>query len=289
MSKVPVPQQDARDHEKSGIGLTLGAGGARGFAHILVLEALDELGVKPSLIAGTSMGAILGAAYACGMSGRDIRHYVTAMLRDRSDVMSRALRARTGSLRNMFRQGLNNPMLVDAEILLDLFWPENVPDHFEDLQIPFIAVATDYYGRKEAAFKDGLLAPAVAASMAIPGLVKPVQAMGLTLVDGGIVNPLPYDHLPRELFSVACDVTGGLLDNGRGTPPALEVTIGAVNIMQTAILAQKLKVQAPDVLVRPEIYGIRALDFFKAKEILKASEPIKDEIKRGLAAKLERQ
>ncbi|RFB78832.1 patatin-like phospholipase family protein [Methylovirgula sp. 4M-Z18] len=287
MSKVPVRHAKPERKGPTRIALALGGGGARGLAHILVIEALDELGLRPDIIAGTSMGAIVGAAYAAGMSGHDIRHHVATTMRDRADVMARVLRARVGTMRDMFRQGLNNPMLVDAEVLLDLFWPEIVPDRFEDLRIPFVAVATDFFGRKEAVFKDGLLAPAVAASMAIPGLLKPVHAMGLTLVDGGCVNPLPYDHLPRSMFSIACDVSGGLLEGGRGIPGALEATIGAVNIMQTAILAQKLKVHQPDLLVCPQLNGIRALDFFKTKEILKASEPIKDEIKRGLGARLE--
>src|SRR5271165_6908497 len=81
---------------RGGIALALGAGGARGLAHIEVLEALDELGVRPIAIAGCSMGAVIGAAYAAGLTGKDIRVHVLALLRNRTDLMARLLRARVG-------------------------------------------------------------------------------------------------------------------------------------------------------------------------------------------------
>ncbi|MEJ1939080.1 patatin-like phospholipase family protein, partial [Nostoc sp. NIES-2111] len=83
------------------IALALGGGGARGLAHIVALEVLDELGLKPSVIAGTSMGAIIGAAYAAGLAGRDIRAHVTEVLRDKNRAMARVLQARAGSFADM--------------------------------------------------------------------------------------------------------------------------------------------------------------------------------------------
>jgi NTE family protein len=278
--KGPPPQRPM-----GAIALALGSGGARGLAHIEVIEALDEMGVKPVAIAGCSIGAVIGAAYAAGISGKDIRAHVLALLRNRGDLMARLLRARVGRVSDLFTRGLSNPILIDAEIVLDLFWPERIPDTFEQLVLPMTVVATDYYGRREAVFRSGPLAPAVAGSMAIPGLIRPVEAEGMVLVDGGAVNPLPYAHLfATEAFVIACDVTGGPLDLGRRMPAPFEAMLGAAQIMQRSITAQMLKAQAPDLIVRPLIDNFRALDFFRAKDIMRAAEPVKSEIKRALEA-----
>ena len=271
-----------------GIGLALGAGGARGLAHIVVLEALDDLGVRPTAIAGASMGAIIGAAYAAGISGRDLRGHVLGLLRNRAQVIARLMRARVGRLSD-FLSGLGaNPVLIDGEIFLDLFWPNAVPDRFEELAIPFSAVATDYRGRREALFETGPLAPAVAGSMAIPGLVKPVEVDGLVLIDGGVTNPLPYRALMGRVETIiACDVTGGPVAEGRGVPQPYEAMLGAAQIMQGAVTAEMLRRAAPDILVRPAVQGFRALDFFHATRILAAAESTREEIKRGLAKGLE--
>src|SRR3954454_20120415 len=133
--------------------LALGAGGARGLAHIAVLEAFDELGVRPAAIAGASMGAVVGAAYAAGMPAHEIRRHVTHLLRDRASVMAALLAARVGRLTDVM-SGFGNPFLLDGERFLDRLWPEAVPERFEDLRLPFWAVATDYYAREEALFGD---------------------------------------------------------------------------------------------------------------------------------------
>jgi NTE family protein len=271
------------------VAVALGGGGARGLAHIAALEALDELGVRPVAIAGTSMGAIVGAAYAAGATGKDLRAYALSRLRDRAQVMARVLQARVGRIADLFSRGFGNPVLVDGEKLLDLFWPEIVPDAFEALGIPFQAVATDYFGRCEHRFESGPLVTAVAASMAIPGLVRPVLAGGRVYVDGGVVNPLPFEHLGADgAIVVAVDVTGGPGTEVRAAPESFEAMLGASQIMQGAIVAEKLKARAPDVLVRPAVDGFRGLDFFKTKAILLAAEPAKEQLKRDLAAILER-
>jgi NTE family protein len=269
------------------IGLALGAGGARGLAHILVLEVLDEFGLKPVSIAGTSMGAIIGAAYAAGVPGRDIRVYVVEALRDRARVMSRLLQARVGKITDIFSRGFGNPVLIDGEKLLDLFWPEAVPDRFEDLAIPFQSVATDYGARCPTAFSTGALVTGVAASMAIPGLVRPVVAESRIYIDGGTTNPLPFDLVSSGVdIVIAVDVTGGPPD-GKQPPEAFEAMLGAAQIMQGAIVAQKLESRAPDILVRPAVDAFRALDFFKAKAILQAAEPAKESLKRDIASAME--
>jgi NTE family protein len=276
----------AKPRPSPSIAIALGGGGARGLAHIVALEALDELGVRPALIAGTSMGAVIGAAYASGMPAKALRCYVLDTLRDRAQVLARLLQARIGRLSDLVR-GLGNPVLIDGEKFLDLFWPEAVPDRFEDLTLPFVAIATDYYGRCEAVLGSGPLVTAVAGSMAIPGLIRPVEAGGRVLVDGGAVNPLPFDHLVGKAdIIVAVDVSGGPALEGRGLPDGFEAMFGAAQIMQNAIVAEKLKARGPDVLIRPVVEGFRALDFFKAKAILNGAELAKEEMKRALDAAL---
>jgi NTE family protein len=117
------------------VAIALGGGGARGIAHVLALEALDEMGICPVAIAGTSMGAIIGAAYAAGIEGRSIRTHILRVLRNRSDVMSKLLRARVGRFADLVLRGRGNPVLLDPEICLDLFWPTAMPNRFEDLEI----------------------------------------------------------------------------------------------------------------------------------------------------------
>ena len=265
------------------IAVALGAGGARGLAHILVVEAFDDLGVKPAAIAGASMGAVIGAAWAAGVSGRDMRTHTQSLVRNRSDLMARVLRARVGRFKDMFSGGLGNPVLLDGERILDLFWPKAVPDRFSQLLIPFRAVATDFFGRGDFLFDDGPLAPAVAASMAIPGLFRPVEIEGRVYVDGGVTDPLPYRCLMGNGACVlACDVTGGPVLTERTTPSPFEAMFGAAQIMQGAITAQMLKGSRPQTLLRPDVDRFRVLDFFAAQQIFTAAEPMKDEVKRAV-------
>src|ERR1700691_976006 len=98
------------------VAIALGGGGARGLGHIALLEALDELGVAPTAIAGTSIGAVIGAGYAAGMSGKDIRAYALGSLRNRSTLMRKLLRARVGRFSDLVLRGRGNPVLLDGEI-----------------------------------------------------------------------------------------------------------------------------------------------------------------------------
>jgi NTE family protein len=270
------------------VAIALGSGGARGFAHIAVLEALDELGVAPAAIAGTSIGAMIGAAYAAGMSGRDIRAYALGAVRSRSEMMGKLLRARVGRFSDLVLRGRGNPVLLDSEVCLDLFWPKAVPDFFEGLVKPLLVVATDFYDRSELVMSSGALSPAVAGSMAIPGLIQPVAYNGRYLIDGGAVNPLPYDLLfDHADVVVAVDVTFGGRRREARRPAPFQSMFGAAQIMQGAITAQKLKMRSPDILVRPGVEQFGVLDFLRASQILRAAESAKDELKRRLSARFE--
>src|SRR5208282_6605298 len=199
--------------------------------------------------------------------------------------MSKLLRARVGRFADLVLRGRGNPVLLDPEICLDLFWPRGMPSRFEDLDIKTIIVATNYLDRNEVAYDEGPLRPAVAGSMAIPGLFRPVLFGDGVLIDGGAVNPLPYDLLFGHAdIVVAVDVTFGGRPTKRRIPSPFASMFGAAQIMQGAITAQKLKLRAPDILVRPMVEQFRVLDFFQAARILRAAEPAKEDIKRKLAA-----
>jgi NTE family protein len=281
------PLAESRVKSSLSLAIALGGGGARGIAHIAFLEALDELGLTPVAVSGASIGAIIGAAYCAGVEARLLREHAIRVMRDKKNVVGKLLRARVGRFADLLLGALANPVLLDAEIFLEMFWPEDMPRRFEGLAIPFQAVAADFHNRCEAVFSSGPLAPAVAGSMAIPGLIRPVPLDGRLLVDGGAVNPLPYDLLlDRADIVIAVDVTFGAL-RGRKDPRPFETMFGSAQIMQGAITAQKLKARPPDMLVRPPVQHFRVLEFFRAAQILRACDDAKEDFKRALAEMIE--
>jgi NTE family protein len=192
-----------------------------------------------------------------------------------------------GRFADLHLRGRGNPVLLDPEIVLDLFWPAGVPDDFDDLAIRTIVVATNYSERNEVAFQSGPLSAAVAGSMAIPGLFRPVVSQGSLLIDGGAVNPLPYDHLfDLADIVIAVDVTFGGRSRTRRFPTPLESMFGAAQIMQGAITAQKIKSRPPDILIRPRVEQFGLLDFFRAGQILRAAEASKEELRAAIRSRL---
>ena len=266
------------------VGLALGGGGARGIAHIAVLEALDDMGVKPVAIAGTSIGALIGAAYAAGMTGKEIRRYLLSLAHDRSEMVRRLIAARGRSIAALFRSG--TAAMVDAEKLCAQFMPEQVPEDFGSLAIPLTVIASDLFRREALALSAGALRPALAASIALPALMRPVVIDGRTLIDGGATNPLPFDQLRGKAdVVVAVDISGERNDR-REMPGPWECLVTTVMVMGYAITSEKLKHTAPELIIRPNVGSFRTLDFLQASAILRASEPVKAEIKTRLAALL---
>jgi NTE family protein len=273
------------------VALALGSGGARGLAHIPVLEALDDLGIKPVAIAGASIGAVVGAAYAAGKSGKEIRAFTVELLRDGPRFVRRLLALQFGQMRGRFGDLLRldgTPMQADAVAIANEFFATMVPDNFDDLQIPMKVVATDYWAREEVVFDKGPLRPAVAASMAIPGLARPVQFAGRVLIDGGTTNPLPFDLLKGAAdIVIAVDITPMAERREKSVPAPFESLFMALHIMSNAIVTEKLKASAPDILLQPKVHMFAALEFFRATPILRAAEPIKEELKRKLGELIE--
>src|SRR5262249_48121390 len=230
-----------------------GGGGARGIAHIAVIEALDELGVRPVAVAGTSIGAFIGAGYAAGMSGRDMRRYAIALAHDRSEMFRRVLAARAGSFATLFRQGFGATML-DSQKLCEKFLPETVPEDFSALKIPLTVMASDLHRRESVAFSQGPLKPALAASIALPTLGRPVVLDARILTGGGATSPWPLAQLRGRADVVgAVDISGEGSEDRRDIPTPWECLVTTVLVMGTAITREKLKPLAPDLMVRPKV------------------------------------
>ena len=270
------------------IGLALGGGGARGIAHIVVLEAFDELGLKPAVISGTSIGAVMGAAYASGMSGQEIRDRAVGFYSQRRAVLSKLWQARPAMLTDLLR-GRFLQSQFDPETVLESFVPgyELLPERFEDLKIPLKIVSCDFYGWAETLLETGPLKPAIAASIAIPSVFKPMPIQGRMQIDGGAFNPLPYDHVIGCDLVVASDVAGGPVGEPDHYPSLLEVVVGAAQISMQAIMAERMKWNQPDILVQPDTNGVFVLDFFKTEMILERNQGVKDDFKRRLDLAME--
>jgi NTE family protein len=268
--------------------LALGGGGARGLAHIAIFEALDELGKKPVAIAGSSIGALLGAAYAAGMSGRQIRRFIFTLVHDRAEVFRRLIATRASTFASLFNIGFGSAALVDAEKFCQQFLPQEVPDEFGELAIPLMIVATDLHRRQQVAFSSGALKPALAASIALPTVMRPVVIEDRILIDGGATNPLPFDQLRgRADVIVAVDISGEPMDARRDIPNPWECLLTTLLVMGGAITAEKVKHGPPDLMVRPKVGSFRALDFLQASAIVRAAQPVKAELKEKLTALIE--
>ena len=265
------------------IGVALGGGAAQGFAHVTVLEAIDELGLKPAAIAGTSMGAIIGAAYAAGMSGDDIRRYTIGLFRQRGEFLGRLWRLRPRRISEV-SLGLGQFDLVKA---LRAFLPPFLPEQVEDLGIPFTAIATDFYAGTEMVIREGPLIPAIAASSAVPMLFQPVTFGGRVAIDGGCVNPVPFDRLGDVDFVIASDVVSLPRGGPHRVPGPIQTAFGSVVLVLNTILREKLRNSPPpDVLINPPTGDFGPMDFTKAAAIIAMSEPGKDEVKRQIEAAL---
>jgi NTE family protein len=240
------------------IGVALGAGGAKGLSHIAFLQALDELGVRPAVMAGTSIGAVIGGFYAAGVSGMRLEQLL-------KDI----------GFKDLYKIVLDFSLLSNSGIFkgkgVEDFLSREIPAHtFAGVEIPFKVVATDFWSRREVVFDSGSLITAIRASMAMPAVFEPVLLDGAVLVDGGAVNPLPYDLIRSECdLTIAIDVSGEkTFVPGDPVPNMVESILSTFQIMQASIVQAKMKVSPPDIYVKPALSNIRVLDFYRYKEIL---------------------
>ncbi len=265
------------------IGLALGGGAARGLAHIPMLEAFDELGLKPSMIAGCSMGALVGAAYAGGMSAREIRDHAERLLANRMDMARHVFGFKKTRLGDIFSlKGLSS-LQLDGQKLADIALPDHLPQLIEDQLIPLKVVATDYERMEEVVFTSGSILQTVGASIAIPGLIAAPRIDGRIHVDGGVKNPVPFNHVTEGMdYVVAIDVTGRLKPVLKAHPSNLELAVGSMLIMFHEIADLRRRQAPPDFYVSPDVDHFGSGDFFKVKEIFAAAAPAKEKLKRAL-------
>jgi NTE family protein len=287
------------------VGLALGSGGARGAAHVGILKVLEREGVKVSAIAGSSIGAMVGGAYAAGIPlSRIEEEWLTTsrtrLLRSFLPTFPRAGLSSGAGLRRYLRE-----ILGDVRI--------------EELPVPFAAVATDLDTGEPVVLREGPLVEAIRASTAIPGIFQPVRWEGRLLVDGGMVEPLPV-RVCRELGAeivIAVDVNPrpkpttpqarkamasagkvlreGLLDkpwvpghlaevvreyaegkpDARPLPGIFEILSQCVAIFVQEILRLKLSLEPPDIYIRPRVR--EEYNYLRAKENIRAGEEAMEE------------
>lgn len=279
------------------IGLALGSGVARGFAHIGVLRAMQDFGIVPDVVAGTSIGAVVGGAYVSG--GLDA-------LEDWAHSLGKT---------NFFRfldfkligGGLFGGQKLQA-LMLQSFGGVNI----EDLDTPFVAIACELRTGHEVWLKDGNLVDALSASFALPGVFEPVQRDGRWLVDGAIVNPVPVSvcralgadmviavNLVEDIYGRARAERGGAAGTGKygvfadilsvpsiaerrasrtvmrkllrheeGAPSIFANMVASLNIVQNRLSRSRLAGDPPDIQIAPRTGHIGLMEFHRAEELI---------------------
>nr|WP_183925245.1 patatin-like phospholipase family protein [Rhizobium mongolense] len=269
------------------VAIAFGGGGARGLAHIHVIEALDELGIRPVAISGASIGAIMGVGMAAGMSGEAIREHALMTVGNKTAVVSRIWGLRPQTVRDAVAKGIRIGQF-NLERILKAFLPAGLPDRFEDLPIPMNVITTDYYGQSEVIIGEGALFPALAASSSIPAVFMPVRLHGRVMIDGGISNPVPYECLMDIAdIVIGVDVVGAPEGDGTHIPNRMESIFGSGQLMMQTAITLKLKLQPPHIFLRPAVGRTGVMDFLKAREVLAMSAGVKDELKRALDQEFE--
>jgi NTE family protein len=265
------------------VGVALGGGGAKGLAHVPMLAVFDELGIEVSAISGSSIGAVIGALYAAGIPAREICNGIKELNPEESEwMLGRMLpRSMVGGWLDLVGMDFGGKGLVRADKSLEALADAIKVSTFEELEVSLRVVAADFWTREQVVFDTGPLIPAVSASMALPGLLKPVEIGDRVLVDGGTVNPLPYDLLADDCdVVVAIDVMGKRArdDEEDRVPSPAEAIFNAYQIMQRSILREKMRQNPPTIYIEPDIVDIRVLDFLKAEEIFDQAQPSREEL-----------
>src|ERR687895_2065738 len=278
-------------HRKLRLGLALGSGSARGWAHIGVIRALEERGVKPDVVCGSSIGALVGAAYASGELDR-LEEWVTGLAWT-TVVRLMDLTWRGGLIRGTRLFTLFRTIFEDRDI--------------SELPVPYGAIATELHSGRELWLRQGKVLEAVRASCAMPGLFTPVVRDGTVLVDGGLVNPVPVSMcraLGAELV-VAVDLSWGKLgpyrqskdrelaprevpgwldrirpewlkkgdkaaakEEAASIPSIFDVFMTSLDIVEMRVARSRLSGDPADVLITPLLPDFATMDFHRAKEAI---------------------
>lgn len=233
------------------VGVALGSGGARGFAHVGVLKSLEAHGVPIDVVSGSSMGGLVAAFYATGMHTRFMEELATSLRRRHwVDLTVPKMGMIAGDKVHQLVQLLTRGLTVDAA------------------DKPLAIVATDLVSKRNIVFRSGLIADAVRASVAIPGVFVPFVKDGGVYVDGGVIDRVPVEAA-RQLGAdivIAVDVSSVL----RGQPPhgVVDVIMQSLDLMQDEVY--RTRVKTADVYVEPDIPGMGAGQFQKARQAIAA-------------------
>lgn len=251
--------------ETNTLGLALGGGGARGLCHIGVWRVLAELGVRPDLVSGTSMGGLVGAFLAAGYSADEMEEIVRGV-----------------GWRRMIDWGLSGWLLSTKSYRAWL--AEHLPETFEELELPLILTTTDVVDGQIHYLRTGDLHTAIRATSAYPGVVEPVPVGDAVFVDGGILNQIPVDGAlflgARRVIAVNATALEPLERpqnaekalRRRPVTGALKEAMRAIDVMQTQLTMARLSLYRPDVLIDPQIEGVDLQDFHKTSEAIAAGE-----------------
>lgn len=258
------------------IALTLGGGGARGSAHLGVLKELETIGLTPDIMTGTSMGAIITALYAAGLSVNQITGFMHQM-----------------SLTNLFRPNSSGASIASNRKLKALLTKSIGRPRFSDLAFPVAFVAVNLRTRKSVILNEGDVISAVLASSALPIILPPVERHGMILIDGGIINNVPFD-IAREMgatTTIAVDLSNstpygetldfthvrGLFGRGMATVASLNLLQIGLAVIDTSVeqgLKALLTENPPDLLLRPNLGTVGILDFHRLEEGIVAGRKI---------------
>lgn len=256
------------------IGLALGAGGSRGYAHIEILKVFDELKIKPSIISGSSMGALIGAMYASGLSAEEIEKIFKENIRKKAFKLADISFHKTAGL-------------IKGDRIMEIFRNNVKAKVFSELKIPLKIVSTDLVSKKEVIMTRGNLIDAVRASISIPLVFKPLIKNNQVLVDGGIVNPLPYDIIKKEAdFIIAVDIHDTEKDiSKKKSLNVFDIIYGSAHISQSAIIHRMMKLSKPDIYIKPELQGIGIFDFHKINKVMQDTKKDAQILKKMLLEK----
>ena len=294
VSASPLGADDAQSQspERPRIALVLSGGGAAGVAHVGVIKELERLGVRPDIVTGTSMGAVVGGLYASGFTTADLERAVTeidwtrilddASERDLIQPQRRDNRLDPFSIQTDLPIGIGpdgpkvSAGLVDGVkltlILRELTYHVDGVDDFDQLSIPFRAVATDLLSAQPVVLGDGDLSVAMRASMSIPGFFPPVKIDGKTLVDGGVTNNLPID-VARDLG--ADIVIASFIPPAKASEEDVDSLSGALGQSMAIFIHARSRalistLSGDDVLLTPGVEDVGMLAFDKAPDTIDA-------------------
>ncbi|QDL56782.1 patatin-like phospholipase family protein [Rhodoferax aquaticus] len=235
------------------VGLALGGGAARGFAHVGVIQVLEEAGIRPSLVAGTSAGSVVAAMYASGKTGTQLQHIAETM--EEAAIADWTL--------PIFSRGM-----LRGEALARYVNGQVKSKLIEDMPLPLGIVATDLNTGLSVLFRRGDTGTAVRASSAVPAVFQPVKIGGKEYVDGGLVSPVPVRGARSMGAQVIVAVDISSPPEGSLTGGTLEILLQTFSIMGQSINA--LELNDADVVVRPALQGISSADFSARKRSIEA-------------------